>query len=144
MATANTSNAMTNALELDILGRYLEISGSTAGLMSNGTSNGCKIALMKDADPDDAGSGTIVDTTDTDDLAAVTFVINGALAENDGVITITASEGTEASPVVVDGFYIQNAAGDKLFYGVFAGSGISVVSGDKIEFADASITVTLD
>ena len=43
-----------------------------------------------------------------------------------------------------EGFYIQNAAGDKLFYGVFGGSGISVVSGDKIEFADASITVTLD
>lgn len=143
MATANTSNAMTNALELDILERYLEISG--AGLMTNGTADGCVIQLVKTADPSDTGSGTEVTTSSgTSNKNPVTFVINGALAENNGAVTITVSEGTEGTPVVVEGFYIMNAAGDKLFYGVFGGTGISVVSGDKIEFADAAITVTLD
>ena len=143
MATANTSNAMTNAIELDILERYLEING--AGLMTNGTNDGCVIQLVKTSDPDDAGSGDEVTTTSgTSNKNPVTFVINSTFAENDGVVTITVGEGTEGSPTTVQGFYIMNAAGDRLFYGVFGGTGISVVSGDKVEFADAAITVTLD
>ena len=140
MASATQSNAMTDALEIDILNRYLLTGVAT---ISNGTTDTVELRLITGASADENGSGTdlVINQTNSSNNTGVAFTVSETgdvvKAENDAVITIEADEDID-----VVGFYLMDGS-NKLFYANFV-SAISVLDGDKIEFAANSISITLD
>lgn len=140
MASATQTNAMTDALETDILNRYLLTGVAT---ITNGSSDTIELRLITTASADENGSGTdlSINQAGSSNNTGVAFTVTESSdtvsATNDAAITIEADENID-----VLGFYLMDGS-TKLFYANFA-SAISVLDGDKIEFAASSITITLN
>lgn len=140
MASATQTNAMTDALETDILNRYLLTGVST---ITPGTTDTIELRLVTTAAADENGSGTdlSINQANSSNNTGVAFTVSESSdtvsATNDAAITIEANEDND-----VVGFYLMDGS-TKLFYANF-GSAISVLDGDKIEFAASSISITLN
>lgn len=134
MASASNTNALTDAAVTDILKRYLGLT-SDFGTLSTGN---CTI-LLTSASPNEDGSTTTVDNTESATDATFTVTVSGNAATNTDAVSIVIPAGTTS----IVGFYIANPDGDKVFSGEF-GTAITVTPGDTVQFATGDIDITLD